>query len=113
MTRATDKELGGLHSLLAKQMREALESSNEARDLLDALAANGEELPPAVEAFLEKSASANPALLTAVSKFLKDNNITCAIEDSEDMTALQRQLKSKKKHSVGNVVALDTEKDFG
>jgi len=113
MQKATDKELGELHSLLAKAMKDALTASNEAQELLDACIEGGEELPLAVEAYLEKAASANPALLTAVAKFLKDNNITAAIEDDSNMSALQERLQGKRKKSMGNVVPITEDKEFG
>ena len=111
--KATDKELGELHSLLAKSMKAALEASSEAQDLLDACVDSGEELPLAVEAFLERAADANPSLLTAVAKFLKDNNITAAIEDSKDMSELEQRLKKKRKHSTDNVVPIKEDQEFG
>lgn len=83
-------------------MLRALKASDAAVELLDEF---GEELPGPVQAFLNKQAEANPALLTAVSKFLKDNNITCAIEDSKEMSELEERL-SKKRKRVGNVVPI-------
>ena len=111
--KATDKELGELHALLAKSMKAALEASTEAQDILDACIDGGEELPLAVEAFLERAADANPSLLTAVAKFLKDNNITAAVEDDANMSALEQRLKSKRKHSVDNVVPIKEEQEYG
>lgn len=112
MKKATDVELGELHALLARAMKDALQASTEAQDLLDACIDGGEELPVAVEAYLSRAASANPALLTAISKFLKDNNITAAVEDNEDMSELQKRLKDKRKNSVGNVIPMSMEEDF-
>ena len=113
MTKANDKELGVLHGLLAKSMKTALEASTEAQDILDACIEGGEELPLAVEAFLERAAAANPSLLTAVAKFLKDNNITAAIEDSKEMSELEQRLKGKRKHSTDNVVPIKEDQEFG
>lgn len=103
MTKATDKLLGELHGKLAKSMLTALDASERAGELLDEF---GDDLPGAVQAFLIKHADANPALLTAVSKFLKDNSITCAIEDDEQMSELEERLKNKRKR-VGNVIPID------
>lgn len=103
MTKATDKLLGELHGKLAKTMLASLESSEQAAALLEEYS---EELPGAVQAFLAKISDANPALLTAVSKFLKDNAITCAIEDSEEMSELEKRLQNKRKR-VGNVIPID------
>ena len=105
MSKATDKLLGELHGRLAKSMLGALQASEQAAALLEEY---GEELPGAVQAFLVKTADANPALLTAVAKFLKDNKITCAIEDSEEMSELEQRLaKKRERKSVGNVIPID------
>jgi len=103
MTKATDKVLGELHGKLAKSMLAALAASETAASLLEEY---GEELPGAVQAFLVKTADSNPALLTAVAKFLKDNSITCAIEDNDEMSELEQRLQNKKKR-VGNVIPID------
>lgn len=104
MNKATDKELGTLHAKLAKAMLDALDASDEAQVLLNET--DPGDMPDAVIAFLEKAAASNPALLTAVSKFLKDNDITCSVEDSPELSALEQRLKSKPRKSVGNVIAL-------
>lgn len=103
VSKANDKELGVLHGKLAKSMLAALDASEEAKVLLDE---HAHELPDPVIRFLETHANANPSLLTAVAKFLKDNNITAAIESSEEMSALEKHLKNKKRVSVGNVIPI-------
>lgn len=103
MTKATDKILGELHGKLAKSMLSALAASEQASALLEEYA---DELPGAVQAFLAKTADSNPSLLTAVAKFLKDNSITCAVEDNEEMSELEARLQSKRKR-VGNVIPID------
>ena len=105
MSKASDKILGDLHGKLAKSMLSALESSDTAQDLLTAY---GEELPIEVIQFLTKLSSNNPALLTAVSKFLKDNDITCSIEESHELSELEIRLANKRKR-VGNVVPIHDE----
>lgn len=104
MAKASDKTLGELHGKLASSMLRALENSDAAMALLEEYEA---ELPEAVVLYLSKQADANPALLTAVSKFLKDNAITCAIEDSEELGALEKLIQSKPpRKSIGNVVPI-------
>lgn len=103
MTKATDVLLGELHGRLAKSMLQALSASESAQALLDE---HDGELPESVVSFLSKTAGTNPSLLTAISKFLKDNDITCAIEDNDEMSELEERLKNKRKR-VGNVVPID------
>jgi hypothetical protein len=103
MTKAagTEKELAALHKKLTKSMLAALSSSSTAIDLLVKFPA----LPTEVTEFLEDHALANPALLQAVSKFLKDNDISCPQDESEDLSSLAQRLKNKR--SVGNVTHID------
>lgn len=105
MSKATDSLLGELHGKVAKSMLDALEASDQAQALLDEY---GEELPNDVINYLSKSAGNNPALLTAVTKFLKDNSITCVIEDNSDMSELEERLQNKRnKKRIGNVIPMD------
>lgn len=103
MAKASDKILGELHGKLAQAMLSALSTSDAAAQLLEEF---GDELPGPLVAFLTKTADTNPSLLTAVAKFLKDNSITCAIEDSEELSELEQRLKTKRKR-VGNVIPID------
>jgi hypothetical protein len=102
MTKATDGLLGELHGRLTKAMLASLASCDTATDLLNEYRA---ELPEAVTEFLEKLSDVNPSLLTAIAKFLKDNAITCAIEDNDEMSELEKRLVQKRKR-VGNVIPM-------
>lgn len=105
MSKATETSLSELHGKLAKAMLQALEESDEAQVLLDIYT---EELPTEVYDFLKSKAQDNPSLLTAITKFLKDNKITCAPEDSKDVSELRDRL-SQKRRRVGNVVPFNEE----
>lgn len=104
---ATDKTLAILHQKTAKAMLDALESSETAQALLDQSYEDddGNEMfiPALVREYLKKQASASPALLTAITKFLKDNDITCQIDETEEMSALQQRLAAKPRKSVALV----------
>ena len=102
MTKATDRLLGELHGRLAKSMLSALSASEQAEALLEEYQ---DALPDSVVSFLSKTAGTNPSLLTAISKFLKDNDITCAIEDNVEMSELEERLENKRK-KVGNVIPI-------
>ncbi len=41
----------------------------------------------------------SPAMMSAATKFLKDNSITCDIEVNKNMTGLKDALANKQKHS--------------
>ena len=107
MGSATDKELAELHAKVAKAMSRALDSSDRAETLLNEYE---DELPAPVVMFLEHQINANPSLLTAITKFLKDNEITAQREESTEMTELEERLQKKKSRvRVGNVVPITDE----
>ena len=93
MSKASETELAKLHGRVAQTMLEALDNQSCAAALI--VEFNG-ELPDKVLTFLEKVRTPNPALLTAVSKFLKDNDITAALDDSDTMTELEKRLSAKR-----------------
>ncbi len=103
MTKAagTEKQLALLHKKLSATMLAALDTSDKALFLLGQFP----DLPSEVTEFLEKACAVNPALLQAVSKFLKDNDITCPQDESSELNDLTERLK--KKRTVGNITHLD------
>ena len=82
MTKATEDVLAALHKLVAESLTDVISSGE-----------------------------ANSAVYAAAIKFLKDNNITCNIEDAEDMSELEQLIRDKQKKAkrmqVGNVVHID------
>lgn len=90
MSKATDSELNKLHELLAKvfvsqlSVTEKVEIQGELQDLY----------------------TAQPALLTAAARFLKDNHITCEVETDENLTQLQDLLASKKKRGKATLASV-------
>ena len=102
---ATDTQLGELHGKLAQSMLKALDASNAAADLI---AEYADEIPGPVLTYLSTQAAASPSLLTAIAKFLKDNEITCQVDESNEMGELEKRLASKKtRKAVGNVVPFE------
>lgn len=101
---ATEKELAELHNKVARQLARQLENADMALMLLHD---HRDECPEPVIEFLEKCSIASPALLTIAAKFLKDNDITCLVEDSKEMSDLEKRLAAKKERkAVGNVLPL-------
>jgi len=96
-----EKQLALLHKKLAATMIAALDSSDKAIYLLGKF----KDLPHEIEKFLKDACDVNPALLQAVSKFLKDNDITCPQDESTEVDALATRLQ--KKRTVGNVTHID------
>jgi len=79
MTRASEKELGRLHSALAQVLIDNLETED----------------------------GPSPSMCSIATKFLKDNEITCSISDNEDMENLQTALKEKRAKRRLKVVGED------
>ena len=106
MSKASETELAKLHGRVAQSMLTALDNQTTASALI---AEFGAELPQEVLAFMEKVRTRNPALLTAVSKFLKDSDITAALDDSDTMTELEKRLSAKRNRprSVNDVQFAD------
>ncbi len=80
---ASDKQLSALHealaTVIAAQVQETLVELDDAGN-------------PVSEVY-----SATPALLTVAARFLKDNDITCTVEDSKGLTELADELASRRK----------------
>jgi len=97
---ATEGKLGQLHAKVADVMLSVLNSYDTMQRVVEeklTTLEGGEELPQLVE----PSAS----LLGAITKFLKDNDVTCQPEENAALSDLERRLEHKRANR-GNVVAL-------
>jgi len=96
---ATENELGGLHSqltkifskvlngyeaklLIAEGVLSDLDENSDAEDVVSALMAADVQLPP--------------AMLSAVAKFLKDNEISVDSEELDKLSAQEERLRNRK-----------------
>lgn len=50
----------------------------------------------------------SPAELTAMNNFLKQNDITCAIEESDELSELQQQLENKRKRGKEKLASVSS-----
>lgn len=99
MSKSSAKEslLGELHATVAKIMLNALKAHDAkaimVMSMVTAAKENGdaEAMANAIIMLPEP----NAALLGAVTKFLKDNEITCNTEDDDTMSALEQRMKAK------------------
>lgn len=106
MTKASESVLADLHNTLARTMASSLNNQEEAMSLLEQFR---EELPVAVQVFLKRAATPNPAMLAAVAKFLKDNNITADPDQSgTEVSQLGMLLASKRQKSLNDLSVEDT-----
>jgi hypothetical protein len=101
---ANEKALGQLHSKLAGVFQKVLETYEKRMDALDQIDMEDVEDEMLKELFAE-DAMPNPAMLNAVSAFLKQNEIRFDDEQVDKISALQQSLNDRKKIR-GNVVEL-------
>jgi hypothetical protein len=99
MSKASAKEslLGELHAKVAEIMLSALKAHDAKATLAMAAlnrARDAEDIEGMVQA-ITLIPEPNAALLGAITKFLKDNEITCNTDDSESMSALEQRMKAK------------------
>ena len=50
----------------------------------------------------EEEFDVSPAMVSAATKFLKDNQITCDVEQDQNLSRLKDTLDKKRKHSLGD-----------
>ena len=93
--KATEDQLGQLHGKVAEVMTAALAQSETAAYLLSIPREENEKIPLDVILFLEKCKEVNPSLLTAATKFLKDNNISADPTTSTELSELEKTLASR------------------
>jgi hypothetical protein len=84
---AAEAELGTLHAKIAKVMVGVLDNYASAQKAFEELLAQGIDAE-SVLAMPEIS----PAMLSVITKFLSDNSITAAPEDSKDANELKEKL---------------------
>lgn len=105
---ATEAIMGLLHAKVASVMVKALDNVEAAQTAFkDALESGNED---AVMEALGNMPEVSPALLSAVTKFLADNKITCQPEDDANLGGLAERLKAKqsgKRKAVGNIVPFE------
>ena len=101
---ASEALLGTLHNKVATVMVGILSTTEKA---IEAYEEASETADAETLATMQKP-ELSPAMLSAMTKFLSDNSITCNPEEDTAMTDLEARLRSKqqRKRSVGNVVPL-------
>ncbi len=90
MTKASESKLAQLHNAVATVLTEQVLHEEE-ETTFDG---EGETVGTGV---MVKTAT--PALLATAARFLKDNDITCDVEQDENMSGLRDALGRKQKHS--------------
>ncbi|QOE32111.1 terminase small subunit [Rhizobium phage Palo] len=105
---ADESVLGTLHSKVAAVMVGILTNTTKAIEAYEeaTVDASAEEIAALPVPEL------SPAMLSAMTKFLSDNKITCNVAEDKNLSDLQKHLNEKRrKKTVGNVVPLMPDED--
>lgn len=106
---ANEKALGSLHAKITAVFQKVLARYEARLDVLDTASEGKLELESEMlEELMADAAIPNPAMLSAITKFLKDNDISF---DTEQLTALsdqERRLAERrdKRSNLGNLTQL-------
>jgi len=92
---ASERMLGGVHSQLARVFSRVLEKYERGLEALDNIPRDQVE-GDLIEALMDLS-EPNPAMLSAIAKFLKDNDIGIDSDEVEKLNATERRLADKRK----------------
>jgi len=94
---ASEEALGGLHSTVTKIFSRVLEGYLAKLDIAADQLANASNLEDDLVAeLLSMNIEPSPAMLSAASKFLKDNEVTYDSEQLDELGALEKRLAEKK-----------------
>lgn len=88
---AKESQLGGLHSMLTRVFQKVLDKYERDLDRIEAM--SSEELGEEMADMLNEP---NPAMLSAIAKFLKDNDIGMDSEAVDELNATQRRLADRR-----------------
>lgn len=90
MSKGSESDIGRMHGLLTKYYNKRLEEELEA---------TGED---------ELAIGISPAELTAMNNFIKQNGITCSIEDNAETSKLADQLSNKRKQGQAKLASVSS-----
>lgn len=90
MAKATESKLATLHQAVAQVLTEQVLHEEEETTF------DGEGETVGTGLMIK---TATPALLATAARFLKDNDITCDVEQDENMSGLKDLLSNKQRHS--------------
>lgn len=107
---AREDKLGKLHSTLTTVFIRVLEKYEMQLAVLEKFGERGDDGEVLADEFMAAAilelGEPNPAMLSAISKFLKDNEIMYDSEELDQLSATQRRLEEMRKKR-GNVVSLN------
>lgn len=101
---AKEQQLGKLHSKVTEIFLKVLEKYHKQLDFIDGIDADDLENEMIAE-LMTAGAMPNPAMLSAITKFLKDNDIGFDTEKLAELSDQERRLKERREKR-GTLVSL-------
>ena len=93
---ATEQKLGKLHDKLADLFLKVLKGYELRTEVLDRIASADDMEDELMEELFSANIEPSPAMLSAVAKFLKDNEISVDRAELDQLSAQQERLKARK-----------------
>ena len=98
---ATQSRMFLLHERVADMFLKIIDKHNKMMDVTDAMVAGNLDTKAVSEevlnAFIEQGAMPSPAMMSAITKFLKDNEVMFEREKLEEVSAQQKALEERRK----------------
>jgi isocitrate dehydrogenase len=100
-----------LHERVADMFLKIIEKHNKMMDVMDGMVEGNLDKDTVTDevlnAFIEQGAMPSPAMMSAITKFLKDNEIMFEREKIEEVSAQQRALEERKRQrpNLDNLLA--------
>lgn len=98
---ATQSRMFLLHERVADMFLKIIDKHNKMMDVTDAMVEGNLDTKAVSEevlnAFIEQGAMPSPAMMSAITKFLKDNEVMFEREKLEEVSAQQKALEERRK----------------
>lgn len=96
---ATEAALGALHDKIATVFTKVLSRYEARLDAIDVVSGTPEDISEELlQALIDDGAMPNPAMLSAITKFLKDNEINFDSQQIEELSSQERRLAERSKN---------------
>jgi hypothetical protein len=95
---ATEQELGDLHSKLTSILSKVLAGYEKKIDLVHRVLDAADPEDEMLSVLIEQNIEPSPAMLSAVAKFLKDNEISVDSKELNQLSAQEERLANRKRN---------------
>ena len=92
---AKEGAMGSLHARVARVFEKVLATYEKRLDAAEAVGM-GEVTDDVIEGLMEENIMPNPAMMAAITKFLKDNEIAFDTEEIAKLSATEERLRARK-----------------